>query len=135
MPESFKKRQLLFMVQLLIGASLLYLLHTYLLNALQPDNKFVIPLWNTYLFHFISVLIVYSIINFRFSSGKVEVFNPFILLMILKMFLVVIFLLPLFLSEVPNKVNDAVNFFIPYFIFLAFEVYSINQFLAAKQSR
>lgn len=132
MPESFKKRQLLFMVQLLIGASLLYLLHTYLLNALQPDNKFVIPLWNTYLFHFISVLIVYSIINFRFSSGKVQVFNPFILLMILKMFLVVIFLLPLFLSEVPNKVNDAVNFFIPYFIFLAFEVYSINQFLSAK---
>ncbi|GMN10091.1 hypothetical protein MTsPCn9_14940 [Croceitalea sp. MTPC9] len=132
MSESFKKRQLLFMVQLLIGAALLYLLHTYLLNALQTDYKFVIPLWNTYLFHFISVLIVYSIINFRFANGKVQVFNPFILLMILKMFLVVIFLLPLFLSEAPNKVSDAINFFIPYFIFLAFEVYSINQFLAAK---
>ena len=132
MPESFKKRQLLFMVQLLIGGALLYLLHSYLLNALQPDNKFVIPLWNTYLFHFISVLIVYSIINFRFSNGKTQVFNPFILLMILKMFLVVVFLLPLFVSEAPNKVSDAINFFIPYFIFLGFEVYSINQFLAAK---
>jgi hypothetical protein len=132
MPESFKKRQLLFMVQLLIGGALLYLLHAYLLNALQPDNEFVIPLWNTYLFHFISVLIVYSIINFRFSNGKTQVFNPFILLMILKMFLVVVFLLPLFVSEAPNKVSDAINFFIPYFIFLGFEVYSINQFLAAK---
>lgn len=132
MSESFKKRQLLFMVQLLIGAALLYLLHYYLLNALQPDYNFVIPLWNTYLFHFISVSIVYSIINFRFSNGKVQVFNPFILLMILKMFLVVIFLLPLFLSQAPSKVSDAVHFFIPYFIFLAFEVYSINQFLATK---
>ena len=132
MPESFRKRQLLFMVQLLIGGALLFLLHSYLLNALQPDNKFVIPLWNTYLFHFISVLIVYSIINFRFSNGKTQVFNPFILLMILKMLLVVVFLLPLFVSEAPNKVSDAINFFIPYFIFLGFEVYSINQFLAAK---
>lgn len=132
MSESFKKRQLLFIVQLLIGAVLLYLLHIYLLNALQPNYKFVIPLWNTYLFHFISVLIVYSIINFRFSSEKVQVFNPFILLMILKMFLVVIFLLPLFLSEATSKVSDIVHFFIPYFIFLAFEVYSINQFLTAK---
>lgn len=132
MPESFKKRQLLFMVQLLIGGALLYILHAYLLNALQPDNKFVIPLWNTYLFHFISVLIVYSIINFRFSNGKTQVFNAFILLMILKMFLVVVFLLPLFVSDAPNKVSDAINFFIPYFIFLGFEVYSINQFLAAK---
>lgn len=132
MPDSFKKRQLLFMLQLLIGAAILYLFHIYLLNALQAKSKFIIPLWNTYLFHSISVLIVYSIINFRFSNGKTQVFNPFILLMILKMFLVVVFLLPLFLSDAPNKVSDAVHFFIPYFIFLAFEVYSIKQFLSAK---
>ncbi|WP_396591148.1 hypothetical protein [Allomuricauda sp. R78024] len=132
MNESFKKRQLLFMLQLIIGTAVLYLLHVYLLNALLPDRELIIPLWNVYVFHFISVLIVYSIINFRFSNGKTQVFNSFILLMILKMVLVVIFLLPLFLSEAANKVGDAVNFFIPYFIFLAFEVYSINQFLAPK---
>ncbi|MFP2997948.1 hypothetical protein ABN763_18700 [Spongiivirga sp. MCCC 1A20706] len=132
MNESFKKRQLLFMLQLVIGAALLYLLHIYLLNALMPEKEFVIPLWNTYLFHTITVLIVYSIVNFRFSNGKTQVFNAFILLMILKMILVVVFLLPLFLSEIPHKVGDAVNFFIPYFVFLAFEVYSINQFLTAE---
>lgn len=132
MDGSFKKRQLFFMVQLVIGAALLYLLHIYLLNALMPDRELIIPLWNMYMFHCISVLIVYSIINFRFSNGKTQVFNPFILLMLVKMILVVVFLLPLFLSEATNKVNDAVNFFIPYFVFLAFEVYSINQFLTAE---
>ncbi|WP_164033622.1 hypothetical protein [Spongiivirga citrea] len=132
MNESFKKRQLLFMLQLVIGAAIIYLLHIYLLSSLMPEREFIIPLWNVYMFHTISVLIVYSIINFRFSNGKTEVFNPFILLMILKMILVIVFLLPLFLSDAPNKVGDAVNFFIPYFVFLAFEVYSINQFLTAE---
>ncbi len=132
MDQSFRKRQLLFMVQLLVGAAILYLLHAYLLKSLLPTKEFIIPLWNTYMFHAISVLVVYSIINFRFTNGKTQVFNPFILLMVLKMFLVVIFLLPLFLSNAPDKIGDAVNFFIPYFIFLAFEVYSINQFLSRK---
>ncbi|MCL6266707.1 hypothetical protein [Flagellimonas myxillae] len=130
MDESFKKRQVLFIIQLLAGTIILYLLHNYLLNALLPEKEYVIPLWNVYMFHGISVLIVYSIINFRFSNGKTQVFNAFILLMVLKMVLVVVFLLPLILSNAPDKIGDATNFFIPYFIFLAFEVYSINQFLA-----
>ncbi|MDT0620532.1 hypothetical protein [Croceitalea vernalis] len=131
MDNSFKGRQLFFMLQLALGALIMYFFHSYLVSSLLPDKEFVIPLWNVYVFHFIAVLIVYSIINFRFSNGRKQVFNPFILLMVLKMILVVIFLLPLFLSDAPNKVSDAVNFFIPYFIFLAFEVYSINRFLTS----
>lgn len=132
MNAAFKKRQALLAIQLLAGSVVLYLLHSYLLNALLPNKQFIIPIWNMYLFHFISVYIVYSIINFRFSSGKKQVFNPFILLMVLKMIFVIVFLLPLFVSDQTDKVGDAVNFFIPYFIFLAFEVYSINQFLRAQ---
>ena len=48
------------------------------------------------------------------------------------MILVIVFLIPLFLSNETEKIGDTINFFIPYFIFLAFEVYSINQFLTAK---
>lgn len=132
MNEEFKKRQILVVLQLLVGSAVLYMLHSYLLGALGLSSELVIPLWTIYMFHFISVLIVYSIVNFRFSNGKKQVFNPFILLMVLKMIFVVIFLLPLFLSDKPEKVGDAVNFFIPYFLFLAFEVYSINQFLSTE---
>jgi len=120
------------MLQLVIGAAILYLLHVYLLNSLASELEFVIPLWTTYVFHAIAVLVVYSIINFRFSNGKKEVFNAFILLMLLKMVFMIVFLLPLFLSDAQNKIPDAINFFIPYFIFLAFEVYGIHQFLAAE---
>lgn len=132
MNAAFKKRQVATVGQLLLVSIVLYLLHSYLINALASDKEFVIPVWNMYFFHFISVLIVYSIINFRFSNGKTQVFNPFILLMVLKMVFVVVFLLPLFLSDQTEKVGDAINFFIPYFIFLAFEVYRINQFLMAE---
>ncbi len=132
MNEAFKKRQSLMVLQLIVGAVVLYMLHSYLLNALLPSREFVIPIWNIYVFHSISVLIVYTIINFRFSNGKTQVFNPFILLMVLKMVFVVVFLLPLFLSDTVDKIGDAVNFFIPYFIFLAFEVYSINRFLTTE---
>lgn len=132
MNRSFKKRQTLFIVQLTIGTAILFLLHSYLINMLVPNKEVIIPLWNIYTFHAISVLIVYSILNFRFSKGKIQVFNYFIILMVLKMIFVVIFLLPVLLSDGVDKVGDVVNFFIPYFFFLAFEVYSINQFLVNK---
>lgn len=132
MGDSFKKRQILFSLQLLIGSAILYLLHIYLINALFSAKTFIIPLWNIYVFHIISVLVVYTTINFRFSNGKTQVFNPFILLMILKMILSIVFLLPLFLSDTTEKIGDTLNFFVPYFIYLAFEVYGIAQFLMAK---
>lgn len=132
MNEAFKKRQMLFVVQLSMLTGILLLLHSHLLNSFEPDSSFVIPVWTIYLFHAITILMVYSVINFRFSNGRTSVFNYFIALMILKMIVVVIFLLPLFFSKSSNKILEAVNFFVPYFVFLAFEVYSINKFLVTK---
>lgn len=128
----FKRHQTLFMVQLVIVTAILFLFHSYLLNSFQPDYIFVIPLWNIYVFHVIAVFLVFSIINFRFCNGKTQVFNTFIFLMVSKMVFVIIFLLPLFFSTDTNKVAEATNFFVPYFIFLAFEVYSVNRLLTAK---
>lgn len=132
MNEAFLKRQGLFLIKLLGLGGILLLLHTHLVDSISTVDGFIIPLWKIYLFHTITVLAVYSIINFRFSNGQTSVFNSFILLMVAKMFLVILFLLPLFLSKSTDKVFEAINFFIPYFIFLAFEVYSINTFLAQK---
>lgn len=130
---SFRKRQRAFILQLAVLSAVLFLLHSYLLSSLAPDSIFVIPIWQVYLFHVITVLLVYGIINYRYTMGKTQLFNAFIVLMVLKMVLVVVFLLPLFLSEVGHKIGDAVNFFIPYFIFLAFEVFSITSFLQSDE--
>ncbi len=132
MNQEFKKRESIFILQLLIGALCLYALHTYLLGHLAKDISYFFSLYEPYLFHIASVFIIYTIINYRYSNGKKEVFNTFIALMMIKMVLAVVFLLPLILAEIDNKIPDVLNFFLPYFLFLAFEVYSVNNFLKAE---
>jgi len=43
-----------------------------------------------------------------------------------------VFLLPWILSKPEQKGVDLANFFVPYFIFLAFEVLSVVKFLQKK---
>jgi len=65
--------------------------------------------------------------------GKTEVFNAFMLGVLFKMGLVLVFLLPWLLSKPEQQGYDLTNFFTPYFILLAFEVYSITEFLQKKK--
>jgi hypothetical protein len=46
-----------------------------------------------------------------------------------KMVLAIVFLLPVLLNTVPNAQADVFNFFIPYFLYLAFEIVNITFFL------
>lgn len=132
MNSIFKRRQINFVIQLFAFSGLLFAIHSYLMYHFAKDTTTFFPLWHIYLFQILTVLIVYSLINYRDSIGKAEVFNAFILGMLLKMILVIAFLLPWILSKPENKGVDLVNFFIPYFLFLAFEVYSVTTFLQKK---
>jgi hypothetical protein len=73
--------------------------------------------------------LLYTIINYKYSKDKTTVFNVFMISTLLKMVLVIVFLLPLLMGEVKDKKPDFFNFFIAYFLFLIFEVYSITKFL------
>ncbi len=127
--ETFKKRQLHFILQLIAVTALCFGIHSYLVSYFASDTLFFFPMWHIYTFHFVITLFFYSIINYRFSLGKTNVFNLFMVLTFLKMILAIVFLLPLLLSDFENKQPDVFNFFIPYFLFLFFEVYSITKFL------
>ena len=129
MNSIFKKRQLNFLMQLVLFSLILYGIHSYLNYHFVKNTTTFFPLWHIYLFQIVTVLVVYTLINYRDSIGKSEVFNTFILGMLLKMILAMVFLLPWILSKPENKGVDLVNFFIPYFLFLAFEVYSVTSFL------
>jgi hypothetical protein len=129
MNSIFKKRQLNFLIQLVLFSLILYAIHSYLNYHFVKNITTFFPLWHIYLFQIVTVLVVYTLINYRDSIGKSEVFNTFILGMLLKMILAMVFLLPWILSKPENKGVDLVNFFIPYFLFLAFEVYSVTSFL------
>jgi len=132
MNSNFKKRQGTFFLQLAILTISLYGIHSYLNYHFTKEVLLFFPLWHIYLFHVITIIAIYSLINYRDSIGKTEVFNAFILGMLFKMILTMLFLLPWILSKPEQKGIDLANFFIPYFIFLAFEVYSVTTFLQKK---
>jgi len=127
----FLKKQFSFLIQLTTLSLILFGIHTYLIHYFFDDYLFF-PLWQIYLFHFIITFLVYTFLNYKYSNGKIEIFNSFMIATFLKMTLAIIFLLPLLLSEFENKKPDVFNFFIPYFLFLIFEVYSVNTFLQKK---
>lgn len=132
MNEQFKKRQINFLIQCVSMSLLIFGVHFYLLSYLATDISLFFPLWQIYLFHFVVTTILYTIINYQFSKGKTDIFNTFMVITFLKMTLSILFLLPLLLSDFENKQPDVFNFFIPYFIYLFFEVYSVTQFLQKK---
>lgn len=132
MTSEFKSRQLNFLFQIIVLTIVLWGIHSYMLSYFGQDLQLFFPVWHIYLFHFAVTTLFYSIINYRFSSGKTEIFNLFMGSTFVKMLLAILFLLPLLLSDHEKKQPDVFNFFIPYFIYLFFEVYSITAFLQKK---
>ena len=132
MNTEFKKNQTLFLIQAIIVTLLLFAVHFYILHHFAKDVTLFFPLWQIYAFHFVVTTLLYSIINYRWSSGKKDIFNVFMIVTFFKMALSIVFLLPLILSDFENKQPDVFNFFIPYFLFLFFEVYSLTKFLQKK---
>ncbi len=133
MNEVFKKRQLSFLLKLGLITVLVAGSHLYLFENFFSDSLLFFPLWQIYVFHVVTVLLIYTVINYKFSNGNSVIFNYFMIGTLLKMVLAFLFLLPLLLSDFQSKKPDVMNFFIPYFIFLAFEVYSVNFFLNKTQ--
>lgn len=127
--KEFSKRQIAFLLQLLGVTLVVYGVHAYLLNHFAQEGDFFFPLWHIYLFHVLITIVLYSAINYRYSNGKKDIFNLFMVLTFLKMVLAIIFLLPLLLSDMENKQPDVFNFFIPYFLYLFFEVFALTRFL------
>jgi signal transduction histidine kinase len=130
--KEFRRRQISFVGLLSAITVILLGLHYYIYYYFAASIDLKIPLWTVYAFHFIAVLLIYSFINYRHTSGKTDVFNVFMILTFLKMILAVVFLLPVLLSSLENKVPDVLNFFFPYFIYLGLEVWTVTNFLKEK---
>jgi len=133
MNPSFKKRQVSFLLQVVLLSLILFGVHSYLLFHFGKDLSLFFPIWQIYVFHFAITTLLYTAINYRYSIGKTEIFNLFMLATLLKMILAILFLLPLLLSDFESKKPDVINFFIPYFIYLAFEVIAITKFLQGNK--
>ncbi|HLV70513.1 MAG TPA: hypothetical protein VKY34_07380 [Xanthomarina sp.] len=132
MNPDFKPRQLSFLLQNVAVTLILLGIHSYLLSHFAENTNYIIPIWQIYIFHFAVTTLLYSVINYQYSRGKTEIFNLFMGFTFLKMILSIVFLLPVLLSDSENKQAEVFNFFIPYFLYLFFEVYSLTSFLQKK---
>lgn len=132
MNPDFIKRQSSFLLQILLISIVLYAIHQYILHYFAGAVVFFFPLWHIYVFHLLVAVVIYTIINYRYSNGKTEIFSPFMGVTIIKMILAIVFLLPLLLSDFLKKQPDVFNFFIPYFIYLFLEVFYVTKFLQKK---
>jgi hypothetical protein len=123
--KSFLKSQFLVVAQTVLLTAVLFFIHDTIFEAILPKVSLILSLYKIYLFHFIVTTIVIIVVNHKNLQKGSNVFNVFMLFTLVKMLLALVFLLPIFLSDLKTRNYDVVNFFIPYFIYLAFEVFVI----------
>ena len=129
------KDKLNFLVGLLIFTGILYVVHYSIFYNFFSEITLYIPIWSIYCFNSVVVLIVYSIIKNKTKKESKKGYNAFLLLTFIKMILVIVFLLPLFSGESTNTKTEVINFFIPYFFFLTFEILAINKLLKSQETK
>ena len=132
MMEVFKKRQALFLIQLIIFTLLLFTAHSYSQYYFSDSIEQFLPLWKIYVFNVFVTAIIYTVINYNYSFGKKTIFILFMSMTLFKMVLTILFLLPLFFSSSDVKKITVLNFFIAYFFFLFFEILSLIKLLKAR---
>ena len=123
-----KKELNSFILQLLALSVILIGIHYYIFHVFFSEVNLYLPIWSIYLFNIVLVIAVFGIIFYQVSKGSQKSYTIFLVSTLIKMTLAIVFLLPLFAGKSENAVTEVINFFIPYFLFLAFEIYSLNKF-------
>ena len=131
MMEVFKKRQALFLIQLIVFTLLLFTAHSYIQYYFSDSIEQFLPLWKIYVFNVFVTAIIYTVINYRYSFAQKTIFILFMSMTLFKMVLTILFLFPLFFSSSDVKKTTVLNFFIAYFFFLFFEILSLIKLLKA----
>ena len=109
-------------------------IHYYIFHTFFSEIELYFPLWVIYLFNAGLVLLVFLIIRIQMARGYTKTYNLFLILTVSKMALAIVFLLPLFADKSENAVVDVINFFIPYFLFLGFEIFQLNVFFKKEET-
>ena len=120
----------------LIGLSgLLCAVHYYIIFSFFSEYDLYFPLWSIYAFNAVMVFIVFNFISYKVSKGSEKVLSLFLTLTLAKMVFAIVFLLPLFAGKSNFIKTEVINFFIPYFVFLAFEIFHLNKIFKIQQTK
>ena len=113
-----------FYFQLGLFSIILYLINL-VFNSLLFEIYFVIPLWKIYVFNTVLVLITFWTIKLLIKI-KLNFLFSFVIASINKMILTILFVYPIIHFNGPKQ-GLIVTFFIIYFIFLFFEIKSLQK--------
>ncbi len=129
------KELISFLGKWLAFSIILYVVHYYVLFQIASENEYYFPLWSIYVFNSVLAFIVYFFVKRQFKKSSEKTYQTFLIFTMVKMGLAIVFLLPLFLGKSNFPKAEAFNFFIPYFLFLAFEIFSLNKFFQAPKTK
>ena len=113
-----------FYFQLALLSIILYFINL-VFNSLFFEIYFLIPLWKIYVFNTTLVLITFWTIKLL-SKTKINILSAFVIASINKMLLTITFFYPVINSK-QDKVGLIITFFIIYFLFLFFEIKSLQK--------
>ncbi|GEM_PF-3401795 len=98
-------------------------------------SSFFYSIWSVFLFFFLSTYLVICLILIVRNFFKDYVGFAFMGLVLIKGLASIIFLIPSFINEPKPDFSDLILFFIPYFIFLAYEAFfSIQLINSSRQN-
>lgn len=117
-----------FTIKLAAFSLALFLVHYYILVQ-SFSGTLYFPLWTIYCFHTFLVFSVFTLLRYYANKRPKGTLNLFLGLTVLKMLLAILFLLPLFLKKSHHNQLEVLNFFVPYFLLLIFEIMGVNKFL------
>lgn len=122
------KNTIQFLIKLLAFSIALFGIHYYILIQFF-EGELTLPLWLIYTFNALMVFVVFAVLRHYSKDKSKDMLKFFLTLTFVKMALVIVLLLPILLQKSDHTQLEVFNFFIPYFFFLAFEIYSLNKFL------
>lgn len=127
------KQLLRFFISLLFFSLILASVH-YLFEFILPNaaSLYLDP-WQIYLFLGLITFFGYLFLLFVHDRDNTKTGFAFIGVGFIKMLASVLFLYPLIASKPESIMIDILSFFVPYFLFLAFELYFVTRLLAKKQ--
>ena len=114
--------------RILLVTVVLLAIHQYLIFQFF-EGPLIIPVWLIHVFNAVLVLIMYLILLRQVRSGQKKILYLFFGLTLLKMLLILVFLSPLVIKDSEFMRLEIINFFIPYFLYLALEISCIYKFL------
>ena len=100
--------------------AILFTAQYFITNEFFADTSLFYSVWSIYIFHALSVIIVFTALLAVNSVYKEYTGFAFMGATFMQMMAAVIFLIPLIKAKVANPVPDIAAFFIPYFLLLFF---------------